>query len=319
MIEVENLTKFFGEIPAIRDVSFEVQKGEIVGFLGPNGAGKSTTMRILACYFPPSSGSARVAGHDVFNDSLNVRRKIGYFPERTPLYLDMSVISYLNFVSEIRGIGKSDRKHKVDKVMTDCDIKKVSSWLIKNLSKGFRQRVCLAQALIHDPEVLILDEPTIGLDPKQLAGVRKLIQNLSNERTVLLSTHILHEVSMVCQRVIIIDQGRVITVDTPENLMSKVQKYSQMFVKIEGPTDQVIKKLKNITGVLQVEETGVDSHNLFTCQIESKKNEIVAREISSIVYNNGWGLLEMTPKVMSLEEIFLKIVADGKNGSVPFS
>jgi ABC-2 type transport system ATP-binding protein len=312
MIEVEGLTKSFGNILAVRNISFKVEKGEIVGFLGPNGAGKTTTMRILTGFFPPTSGKARIAGFDVFNDSLEVRRKIGYFLEKAPLYPDMSVKVFLNFVAEVRGIGKREKKQKIGKVMDECGIESVSGRLIGNLSKGYRQRVCLAQALLHDPEVLILDEPTIGLDPEQVVEVRHLIRNLGSERTVLLSTHILPEVSMICQQVIIIDKGEIIAVDTPENLMDKLQESSRIFVQIEGPSLQVLQELKKIPGILQVEEKGVTSHNVFSYLVESKKDMDISKEISSAVFRNNWGLLEMRPMVMTLEDIFLKLVTEEK-------
>ncbi|MFB0519723.1 MAG: ABC transporter ATP-binding protein, partial [Acidobacteriota bacterium] len=201
MIEVENLTKYYGNLAAIENITFRVEKGEIMGFLGPNGAGKTTTMRILAGFFPPTSGAARVVGYDVVNDSIEVRRRIGYMPETVPLYKDMRVTEYLDFVAEVKDISRKTRKSKIEKVMEECGATEVSHRLIGKLSKGFQQRVGLAQALLHDPEVLILDEPTIGLDPKQIIEIRQLIKSLAGERTIILSTHILPEVSMTCQRV----------------------------------------------------------------------------------------------------------------------
>ncbi len=218
MIEVENLTKYYGDRPAIDNITFRVEKGEILGFLGPNGAGKTTTMRILAGFFPPTSGIARVAGYDVVNNSIDVRRRIGYMPETIPLYKDMRVKEYLEFVAEVKGVPRKRRKSKIEKAMKECGTTEVYHRLIGKLSKGFQQRVGLAQALLHDPEVLILDEPTIGLDPKQIIEIRQLIKSLAGERTIILSTHILPEVSMTCQRVIIINEGKIIAMDTPENL-----------------------------------------------------------------------------------------------------
>jgi len=312
MIEVDSLSKYFGSIQAVRDISFKIDKGEIVGFLGPNGAGKTTTMRILTCFFPPTSGKARIAGYDIFKDPLEVRRKIGYFLEKAPLYPDMTVKSFLNFVAEVRGIGKSDKKQKITKVMGDCGIEQVASRLIGNLSKGYRQRVCLAQSLIHDPDVLILDEPTIGLDPEHVVEVRELIKDLGSERTVLLSSHILPEVSMICQRVIIIDEGKIIAEDTPQNLMDKLQTFSRTFVQIEGPSDSVLKELKKLSGILQVEEKGAVSQKVFSYLVEAKKDVDIGKAISSAVFKNNWGILEIRPVTMTLEEIFLKLVTEEK-------
>lgn len=310
MIEVDGLAKYFGNIAAVKNISFKVDKGEIVGFLGPNGAGKTTTMRILTCFFPATSGKAKVAGYDVFSDSLAVRRRIGYFLEKAPLYPDMPVKAFLNFAAEVRGLDRNDKKRNVVRVMGDCGIENVSDRLIGNLSKGYRQRVCLAQALIHNPEVLILDEPTIGLDPENVVEVRELIKNLGQDRTVLLSTHILPEVSMVCQRVIIINQGEIVAIDSPANLMNKLQKSSRFFLKIEGPSASVLQELKKIPNIIDVVEKGKDSQNIFSYQVESKKDANVGKEISSTVYKNKWGLLEIRPEEMTLEDIFLKIITE---------
>ncbi|MBI4412929.1 MAG: ABC transporter ATP-binding protein, partial [candidate division NC10 bacterium] len=233
MIEVEGLTKFYGPKAAIEEVSFEVAKGEVVGFLGPNGAGKTTTMRILACFMPPTSGTARLAGFDIGKHSLQVRRRIGYLPESVPLYGDMTVRQYLTFAAEAKGVPRPQRGGRVAEVMERCLISDVPERLVRNLSKGYRQRVGLAQALVGNPEVLILDEPTLGLDPKQILEIRSLIRDMRGERTVILSTHILPEVSMVCQRVIIIHEGRIAAVDTPENLNLRLQKSSRILLEVE--------------------------------------------------------------------------------------
>ena len=230
--------------------------------------------------------------------------------ERAPLYTDMSVLSFLDFVAVVRGVDKGQKKKKIGKVMEECGIAGVSGRLIKNLSRGYRQRVCLAQALVHDPEVLILDEPTIGLDPEQVVEARKLIGNLDGERTVLLSTHILHDVSMVCRRVIIIDQGRIIAVDTPENLMNRFMKFPRTFVTVEGPPAAVIKALAGLPGVYRVEEQESGSANAFSYIIESGKDADIAGELSSAVFKNNWRMLEMKPVEMTLEEIFLKVVSE---------
>jgi len=231
MIEVEHLTKRFGEVVAIEDVSFRLEKGKILGFLGPNGAGKTTTMRILTGYFPASSGTARLAGFDIFEDSIEVRRRVGYLPELPPLYQDMSVVSYLKFVLKIREVSRADRKKALERVLFQCAIDSVADRLIATLSKGFKQRVGLAQAMIHDPEILILDEPTIGLDPKQIIEIRKLIKGLKGKHTVILSTHILPEVTMTCDEVLIINEGRVALQQEQEVLTSK-ESLEEVFLRI---------------------------------------------------------------------------------------
>ena len=310
MIEVQGLTKYFGPFPAIQDISFSVNKGEIVGFLGPNGAGKSTTMRILTCFFPPTSGSAKVAGYDVLKHPLEVKRKIGYFPEKVPLYPDTGVSTYLNFVAKAKGMQRGERKRKVGEVMENCGIDHVSHRLIGKLSKGYRQRVCLAQALLNDPEVLILDEPTIGLDPEQVVEARKLIQSLGEERTVLLSTHILQEVSMTCGKIIIIDKGKIIAVDTPENLTKQLQQSKQIFVRIEGPQESILKELRNIPHVIKVEEKEGTLPELSGYMIESKDEKDISQEVTAAVYRNNWILREIRQTTMRIEDIFIKLVTE---------
>src|SRR5437667_11956199 len=253
MIEVRNLTKHYGALTAIRDVSFTVAPGEIVGFLGPNGAGKSTTMRILACFLPASSGTARVAGFDVFRGSMEVRKRIGYLPENVPLYTDMRVAPYLDFVAEMKGVARSARKKVVADVMDRALIADVQSRLIRNLSKGYRQRVGLAQALVSDPAVLILDEPTIGLDPAQIKEIRALIKSLGGEHTVILSTHILPEVAMVCDSVIIINRGRIVAQGTQAELVQQVFPAARLEVQVAGPTEALAGALKGLPGVTAVE------------------------------------------------------------------
>src|SRR3989442_3435353 len=235
MIEVENLTKHYGPVTAIRDVTFDVAPGEIVGFLGPNGAGKSTTMRTLSCFMRAGSGSARVPGYDVFKESMEVRRRIGYLPENVPLYSDMRVTSYLDFVAEVKGVGRADRRRRVADVMERCLITDMQNRLIGKLSKGYRQRVGLAQAIINDPHVLILDEPTIGLDPKQITEIRSLIKSLAGEHTVILSTHILPEVSMLCSGVIIINKGSVVAQGPIDSLVEEFFPNSRVQVELEAP------------------------------------------------------------------------------------
>jgi len=310
MIEVKNLTKYYGEIKGIEDISFSIGKGEITGFLGPNGSGKTTTMRILTCFFPPTRGKATVAGYDVTESPIEVRKRIGYMPETVPLYPDMKVITYLNFVAEAKRMDKGNKKRKISEVMEQCGIEDVSHRLVGNLSKGYRQRVGLAQALINDPEVLILDEPTIGLDPKQVVGIRELIKNLAGERTIILSSHILPEVSMICEKVVIIHQGEIVAVDTPENLTEKLQKTSKISVQIEGIKQEVTAKLKTMPGVVAVLEKEEDPPGVFSYEIESEKEKEISGELSYLVYNNKWKLVEMRPVKMSLEDIFIKLVTE---------
>lgn len=309
MINVENVSKNFGRTKALENISFEIKKGEIVGFLGPNGAGKTTLMRILTCFFPPSTGTVSVAGYDVRRDNLEVRRNVGYFLEKAPLYKDMTVYDFLKFAAEVRDIEKRNIKNRIDHVMTECGIANVAKRLIKNLSKGYQQRICLAQALIHEPRVLVLDEPTAGLDPEQVVEVRKLIKNLANDRIVLLSSHILYEVSLICQRVMILNKGKIVAMDSPLNLTDKIQKVIRTFVKIEGPFELVMNNLKKVPGILQVEKTTDTEANKISLIIDSEKGINIAKEISQLVQSHNWVLHEMKPMVMSLEEIFLKIVS----------
>jgi ABC-2 type transport system ATP-binding protein len=310
MIEVEGLTKYFGLFPAVRDISFQVTRGEILGFLGPNGAGKTTTMRILTCFIPPTRGEVRVAGYDIYKHPLEVRRRIGYLPENVPLYGDMTVSGYLFFVAEIKGISRGERHRRVEEIIRECGIAEVRNKLISKLSKGYRQRVGIAQALLGDPEVLILDEPTIGLDPKQIIEIRNLIKNLGGRRTVILSTHILPEVSMVCQRVIIINEGRLVAIDTPENLNAQLQKSHQISLQVEGPPDQVAKELQKINGVLQIEGQGSAGNGIYRYLVKSKPNMDIRKELANTVHLHQWGLWELRPVSLTLEDIFIKLVTE---------
>jgi ABC-2 type transport system ATP-binding protein len=312
MIEVEQLSKSYGPIKAIEDVSFVVEKGEILGFLGPNGAGKSTTMRILTCFMPPSRGTARIAGFDIFKESLQVRRRVGYVPENAPLYTDMPVVSFLKFVGEIKGLSRRERLRQIGQVMDDCGIKDVQQRYIGKLSKGYRQRVALAQALLGNPEVLILDEPTIGLDPRQIIDIRQLIKGLAGQKTVILSSHILPEVSMTCQRVVIINHGRLVAVDTPENLTTKLQTTSRLLVRVEGPAADVVRALGAVSGVQTVKEEGVVATKVVTCVVESKKDHDVRKDVAATVVRQHWGLLELRPVDLTLEEVFVRLVTEEK-------
>jgi ABC-2 type transport system ATP-binding protein len=308
MIEVDRLTKFYGPSPAIQDVSFSVEKGQIVGFLGPNGAGKTTTMRILSCFMPASSGSARVAGYDVFEQSIEVRRRIGYLPENVPLYGDMTVGAYLDFVADVKGLGRGDRRRRVGEVLERCQIPDVRGRLISRLSKGYLQRVGLAQALIADPEVLILDEPTIGLDPKQIVGIRQLIKSLAGAHTVILSTHILPEVSMVCEGVIIINRGRIVASGPLDRLMQELSPVVRVQVQVEGPAELVGQALRALPGVHRIEaRDAADGAATFVLEVDRARD--VRREVARLVAQQRWGLLELRALGLSLEDLFIRVVA----------
>jgi gliding motility-associated transport system ATP-binding protein len=313
MIEVERLTKHYGPVTAIRDVSFSVAPGQIVGFLGPNGAGKSTTMRILACFMPASSGSARVAGRDVFRESLEVRRRIGYLPESVPLYTEMRVAPYLEFVAEVKGVSRSDRRRRVADVMDRCMVADVQNRLIGTLSKGYRQRVGLAQALVSDPEVLILDEPTIGLDPKQITEIRSLIKSLAGQHTVILSTHILPEVSMVCSGVIIINKGSVVAQGPIDSLVEQIFPTARVEVEIVGPPPAVRDRIRSISGVLSVEDQMV-ANGAARYVVEAARGRDVRAEIFKLAAQQHWDLLELRRVGMTLEEVFIRIVAGEEGG-----
>jgi ABC-2 type transport system ATP-binding protein len=308
MIQVDGLTKRYGPVTAIQDVSFGVEKGQIVGFLGPNGAGKSTTMKILSCFMPPTEGTARIAGFDVFAQSLEVRRRIGYLPENAPLYADLPVGAYLDFVAEIKGVGRGQRRARVAEVMERCFITDVQHRLIGKLSKGYRQRVGLAQALLGDPEVLILDEPTIGLDPKQITEIRALIRSLAGQHTVILSTHILPEVSMVCDGVIIINRGRIVAHGKESELVEQVFPTARVELQVAGPTGDVLGALRALPGVTQVEPIqSRDGATAFV--VETPRDRDVRSELVQLVLNRGWSLQELHQVGMSLEEVFIRVVA----------
>ena len=314
MIQVKNLVKQFGTFQAVKGISFSVQKGEILGFLGPNGAGKSTTMRTITCFYPPTSGSIKVAGYDVMEDSLEVRRRIGYMPESVPMYVDMGVVDYLDFAGQVKGLKKNKRKLNIEKVLTECGLQNMRHKYIKQLSKGYRQRVGLAQALINDPEVLILDEPTIGLDPRQIIEIRQLIKNLAGRRTVIISTHILPEVSMICQKVIIINEGKLVAADTPQNLTDQLEKSKEILLRVEGARDRVIELLKGVEGVINVDareikETGLKlPGETRDYVVKCEKKSALGSKLADTVVKNNMGLHQMQPIAMSLEDIFIKLV-----------
>src|SRR5881396_527166 len=318
MIEVQGLTKHYGALTAIRDVTFTVAPGEIVGFLGPNGAGKSTTMRILACFMPASGGTARVAGYDVFSQSMDVRRRIGYLPESVPLYTDMRVAPYLDFVAEIKGVGRATRKRRVAEVMDKCLISDVQNRLIGKLSKGYRQRVGLAQAIVNDPKVLILDEPTIGLDPNQIREIRSLIKSLAGAHTVILSTHILPEVSMVCSGVIIINKGSIVAQGPIDRLVEEFFPTARVEVEIVGPAPAVRERIRAIAGVLSVQDlAGANGAGRFV--IEAARDRDVRSEIFRMAAQQRWELLELKRVGMTLEEVFIRIVAGEESEEAPRS
>ncbi len=308
MIEVEHLTKVYSGRKAIDDISFKVEKGEILGFLGPNGAGKTTTMRILTCYMPSTAGTARVAGFDVFEESLEVRKRIGYLPENPPVYPEMTVQSYLSFVAKIQGTPSAQRRAQVEDAMEKCSIGDVRNRVIGKLSKGYKQRVGVAQALLNNPEVLILDEPTIGLDPKQISEVRSLIKSLAGNHTVILSTHILPEVSMTCDRVVIINNGKVVAMDTPEGLTSQAKGAERVALVVDGPKEAVREKLQTIDGVVSVLVSGGENGKPAGFQVECKLNTDLRRTLASTVVNQGWGLLELKGVSLSLEDVFINLV-----------
>jgi ABC-2 type transport system ATP-binding protein len=322
MIRVDHLTKEFGEVRAIDDLSFEVTQGEILGFLGPNGAGKTTTMRILTCFFPPTSGTASIAGFNVLTEPLAVRRVIGYLPEGVPLYRELSVADALDFVAHAKGFGKSERKKYVDAAIEETGLGEVRHRLIGHLSKGFRQRVGLAQAIIGEPKVLILDEPTSGLDPKQITEIRALIRAMAGRRTVILSTHILPEVQMTCTRVLIINRGRIAASGTTEHLTTRVRGGSQTEVTVVGPPRDIRAALEGAPGVTRVEMRGTpdpsapdqdgtqDPVRVVTFLVSSNYSPAVTHPaIAETVVSRGWRLMEIRAVGLSLEEIFLKVVA----------
>ena len=312
MIEVQHVSKRYGRVTAVDDVSFRVERGEILGFLGPNGAGKTTTMRILTGYMPASEGKALIAGYDVFTQPLEAKRRTGYLPEMPPLYPDMTVREYLDFVARIKGVPPKERKKRVATVMQRTHVDDMAERHCAKLSKGYKQRVGLAQALIHNPDVLILDEPTAGLDPKQIIETRQLIRDLAGDHTIVLSTHILPEVAQTCQRVVIINKGRVAAVDTPDNLTARLTGAETMFIQIDANGAEAGPALAAIPGVSRVVAAPGGGY-----EVESERGTDVRRELAKNVVNRGWGLLELRPMRMSLEEIFLQVTTDESAAEAP--
>jgi ABC-2 type transport system ATP-binding protein len=306
VIEVQNLTKRYGRFTAVDDVSFRVERGEILGFLGPNGAGKTTTMRILTGYMPATEGKAVVAGFDIFEQPVEAKRRTGYLPETPPLYPDMTVGEYLAFVAKIKGVPAADRKQRIKSVMERTWITDMGDRLCSKLSKGYRQRVGLAQALIHNPDVLILDEPTAGLDPKQIIETRQLIKELAGDHTVVLSTHILPEVSQTCERVVIINRGKVVAVDTPDNLTSRLRGSETMYVQVDAANGDPSSMLSRVAGVTRVVEAD-RRDGAIGYEVNSEQGRDVRRELAQAVVSSGFGLLELRPMRMSLEQVFLTL------------
>ena len=306
MIQVQNLTKRYGNLVAIDNVSFRVGQGEILGFLGPNGAGKTTTMRIISGYMPPTDGTVRVGDFDVLEDPIKAKRQIGYLPENPPLYNDMTVQGYLDFVADIKNVSGKNKKAKIDLAMERCGITDVRKRLIGNLSKGYRQRVGIAQAIVHDPAVLVLDEPTIGLDPKQIIEIRYLIKSLAGDRTVILSTHLLPEVTMTCTRVVIINEGKIVLEESLETLSQRVNGAQMLFLKLNynDKSNDVNEKILSLPTVSEVKES---AYGEFI--IQTKGGADIREELVKMVVENGWGLLELRPLTHALEEVFLRVIS----------
>jgi ABC-2 type transport system ATP-binding protein len=309
VIEVQHLTKRYGPITAVDDVSFKAERGEILGFLGPNGAGKTTTMRVLTGYMPATDGKALVAGYDVLEQPVEAKRRTGYLPETPPLYPDMTVVDYLSFCARIKGVPRSERTSRVNSVMERIQVTDVAKRHCAKLSKGYRQRVGLAQALLHNPEVLILDEPTAGLDPKQINETRRLIKGLGGDHTIILSTHILPEVSQTCNRIVIINKGRVVAVDTPDNLTARLRGSETMYIQLDAMGSDAEGTLASVPGVTRV--TVSDRRDgIAGYEVESQSGHDVRRQLAATVVGRGWGLLELRPMRMSLEEIFLQVTTE---------
>ena len=310
LIEVDHLTKSYGKNVAVNDISFNVGKGEILGFLGPNGAGKTTTMRILTGYLPATSGSARIAGFDVFEQSMEVRRRIGYLPENPPLYPDMNVQGYLEFVARIKGVAGGDISNRVDRAMEMANLKDRRNDLIKRLSRGYKQRVGIAQAIVHNPDVVILDEPTVGLDPKQIIEVRKLIKGLAGEHTIILSTHILPEASQTCDRVVIINRGRIAAVDTPENLTTQLKGSERVQMEVRGEEETLRGAIEAVDGVTKVDLEAIDNSDHLKVIIESEPGTDLRGKLAAAVIGRQLELFELKAVSLSLEDIFLQLTTE---------
>jgi ABC-2 type transport system ATP-binding protein len=310
MIDVENLTKTYSGFRAVQDISFHVNKGEIVGFLGPNGAGKSTTMKVLAGYLPPTDGKISIAGFDVVNDSIEVRKRIGYMPENVPLYTDMRVNEFLRFRAELKKVPRRNIKDRVETVKELCSLKDVEKKIIGTLSKGYRQRVGLADAMVHDPDLLILDEPTIGLDPNQIRAVRDLIKDLGKHHTILLSTHILSEVELTCSRVLVINRGKIEASDTPANLTKLVRGGGSVLLEVRAPVAAVTAKLEALANVDDVETSPAADDGWTTAKVFAKPGVDLREEVFNVVRQNNWSLRELSRVRATLEEAFVELTQE---------
>jgi ABC-2 type transport system ATP-binding protein len=305
MIAVKDLTKYYGSFAAIQALNFEVADGEIVGFLGPNAAGKTTTLKILAGYMPPTSGTAAVHGFDCVNQSLAARKSLGYLPETVPLYPDLTVTQFLDFAAQAKGLDHRQRRLEVDRAVADCSLEEVRNTLVAVLSKGFRQRVGLAQALLGRPPLLILDEPTIGLDPAQIVDIRELIRQLAGDHTVILSSHILPEVSQLCQRVIIINRGHIVASDTPANLTHQLSRDARLSMVVKGPVPEVQAAIETVVGVKTVR--GLENG---TYILEADLDLEVRPELARCIVQHGWDLLELKTQEFTLEDVFMNLVTE---------
>lgn len=305
MIEVQSLTRYYGDKRAIHNVSFEVKKGEILGLLGPNAAGKTTTMKILTCFMPPTSGSAKISGFDIWDQSMEIKKITGYLPENPPLYNDLNVTEYLDFVSKIKGIPGDKRKAVIAAAIEKASLGEVQKQVIGSLSKGFKQRVGLAQALLNDPQILILDEPTVGLDPRQIIEIRELIKRLGGDHTIILSTHILPEVEMTCGRVVIINEGEVVAEDTPENLTKRLKGSERTIVEVDGDEKEVLAIVNGFSQILTVKKEKVAKNNHLRLMIETSAD--IRNDLAHTFVKKGFGLYELRTEAYSLEEIFLHL------------
>ncbi len=315
MIEVNNLTKRYGPTVAVDNVSFNAKAGEVLGFLGPNGAGKTTTMRVLTCYLSADEGNATVDGYDVFDQSVEVRKRIGYLPESAPLYTDMGVIDYLKFIAQVRDIPKSQRQQRTKEVIDVCGLDSVIQKDVGELSKGYRQRLGLAQSLIHDPPILILDEPTSGLDPNQIIEIRNLIKEIGKEKMIIFSTHILPEVSATCSRILIINNGKIVANGSPESLADRAKGGEVVDITIRGPADEIESKLQDLNFVSEFNR--VDTvDGLFSYRIASEKGRNAAEELFQFVVQNGWSLTELRQESVSLEDVFRELTGGSVNKEV---
>ena len=310
MIEVNDVTKYYGNFPAIMDINFRVEPGEIVGFLGPNGAGKSTTMKVITGFLPPTSGSASVAGYDVVNESLEARRHIGYLPETVPLYTEMTVREYLDYMGRLRGMTSERVRARIGDVVEICRLEDYYTSIIGKLSKGFRQRLGIAQAILHEPDVLVLDEPTIGIDPIQVVETRQLIKDLGGDHTLIVSTHILPEVSQLCERVIVINEGQIVATDEPENLAKRLLGRERVDLQVKGPQQEVLVALESVEGVEEARRFNIERGEIPQYRVESESGVEIRAALAQKVIESGWELHRLEAVTMSLEEIFLKLTTE---------